>query len=160
MQNHPDHDFVDDKSTPEKETLQDLIAQSFRNTMEDVFAWEVENPDGTWGEFKGTYLQHLTRQRPLGRYNIASGGNGQDIVNATGPNWGPSERIIIELDPDGVKAWGHYPGGQSGNPGSPYYLNMVDAWVNGEYFELLFLKSSKESSDRIIHEQTLELPHE
>ena len=41
------------------------------------------------------------------------------------------------MDPSGVKAWGHYPGGQSGNPGSLYYDNMVESWTNGHYFELL-----------------------
>jgi penicillin amidase len=47
--------------------------------------------------------------------------------------------MIVELKTP-VKAWGGYPGGQSGNPGSPYFDNMVDAWAAGDYYELLFLK--------------------
>jgi penicillin amidase len=42
------------------------------------------------------------------------------------------------LEKTGVKAWGVYPGGQSGNPGSPYYDNFVDEWANGKYFQLQF----------------------
>jgi penicillin amidase len=159
MQNNPDLDFFDNQSTEEEETLRDVIYSSFKITMEKINEWEEENPDGTWADYKGTFLRHLSRQKPLGVYNIHASGNRGDIVNATGPNHGPSERIIIELDPSGVKAWGHYPGGQSGNPGSPYYDNMVDAWANGEYFELLFLKSSEEENERVIFSQTMELPH-
>jgi penicillin amidase len=77
------------------------------------------------------------------------------VVNATGTNHAPSQRIIIELDPAGIKAWGHYPGGQSGNPGSKYYDNMVEAWANGDYFDLLFLTTPDESNSRIIFSQTL-----
>jgi penicillin amidase len=54
-----------------------------------------------------------------------------------------------------VKALGHYPGGQSGNPGSKYYDNMVDAWANGDYFELLLLKSADDMPNRIVQSQTL-----
>jgi penicillin amidase len=54
-----------------------------------------------------------------------------------------------------VKAWGHYPGGQSGNPGSRYYDNMVDAWANGEYFELMLLKNPDDRMDQMIFTQTL-----
>ncbi|MCK5700598.1 MAG: penicillin acylase family protein, partial [Cyclobacteriaceae bacterium] len=51
--------------------------------------------------------------------------------------------------------WGHYPGGQSGNPGSKYYDNMVEAWANGDYYDLLFLTNPDESNSRIIFSQTL-----
>jgi acyl-homoserine lactone acylase PvdQ len=34
---------------------------------------------------------------------------------------------------NGVYAVGVYPGGQSENPASPWYQNLIDAWWNGEY---------------------------
>ena len=46
--------------------------------------------------------------------------------------------------------WGIYPGGQSGNPGSKYYDNMVDDWVKGNIYELLFLKSPDEKRAALI----------
>jgi penicillin amidase len=52
---------------------------------------------------------------------------------------GPSWRMIVELG-DYPKAYGVYPGGQSGNPASPLYDSNLDAWAEGEYFELQFLK--------------------
>jgi len=42
-----------------------------------------------------------------------------------------------------------YPGGQSGNPGSHHYDNMVDKWAKGELNELVFLKSKDEQHPRI-----------
>jgi penicillin amidase len=50
--------------------------------------------------------------------------------------------MIVDLG-DEVKAIGVYPGGQSGNPGSKYYDNMVDTWVNGQYNDLNFWKSTE-----------------
>ena len=57
-------------------------------------------------------------------------------------DYGPSWRMIVDLG-DEVKAIGVYPGGQSGNPGSKYYDNMVDTWANGQYNDLNFWKSTE-----------------
>lgn len=154
MKQFPDLTFFDDKTTEEKETLADLILNSFRAMVKEVKALE-EAGGFTWASYKSTYVGHQLRIRPLGYYGIKTGGSGGDVVNATGTNHAPSERIIIELDPDGVKAWGHYPGGQSGNPGSRYYDNMVEAWANGTYYDLLFLTRPDESNARIIFSQSL-----
>ena len=44
--------------------------------------------------------------------------------------------MVVSLEKTGVKAVGVYPGGQSGNPGSPYYANMVEPWAKAKYFSL------------------------
>ncbi|MCB0526440.1 MAG: penicillin acylase family protein, partial [Saprospiraceae bacterium] len=54
-----------------------------------------------------------------------------------------------------TKAVGVFPGGQSGNPGSKWYDNMVESWANGEYYDLLFLKSADQQSDRVMGQQTI-----
>lgn len=59
-------------------------------------------------------------------------------INATKENHGPSWRMIVHLTDD-IEAYGVYPGGQSGNPGSKYYDNFVNTWVKGEYNRLLFI---------------------
>ena len=56
--------------------------------------------------------------------------------------------MIVSLEPE-IKAWGVYPGGQSGNPGSPYYDGFVDTWIEGELDELLFLKTMDVSHHRV-----------
>lgn len=154
MKHFPDHEFFDNKLTETKETVKDLILLSFREMMREVADMKGQG-DLSWASYKSTYIGHQLRIKALGNYNIPAGGSGGDVVNATGTNHGPSQRIIVELDPDGVKAWGHYPGGQSGNPGSKYYDNMVEAWTNGNYFDLLFLTNPDKSHERIIFSQTL-----
>jgi penicillin amidase len=41
--------------------------------------------------------------------------------------------MIAALGPGGVSARGVYPGGQSENPASPWYANLVGLWWNGQY---------------------------
>jgi len=41
--------------------------------------------------------------------------------------------MVATLGPGGVTAEGVYPGGQSENPASPWYSNLVPLWWNGQY---------------------------
>ena len=66
-------------------------------------------------------------------------------MNATTSAHGPSWRMIVHMT-DYTEAYGVYPGGQSGNPGSKFYDNFIDSWVAGKYFKLLFL--SKENATK------------
>lgn len=154
MKEHPTLDFFDNKSTKIHETAPDLIRDAFKEMALKAEKLSVDKPL-SWGRYKATYIGHQARIKALSINNIITGGGGDGIVNATDTNNGPSERIIIDLDPAGVKAWGHYPGGQSGNPGSRYYANMVTAWATGQYYELLFLHSYDPEHSRIIYRQTL-----
>jgi len=56
---------------------------------------------------------------------------------------------------DPPQAWGIYPGGQSGNPGSPFYDNMIDAWRDGEYYKFLFMMNENDGNEQIKLVQTL-----
>ena len=56
--------------------------------------------------------------------------------------------MIVELGKK-PKAYGIFPGGQSGNPASAFYDNMIEKWTKGELNELLFLSSKDEQSPRI-----------
>ena len=69
-------------------------------------------------------------------------------VNATGANF---RRIIDLADLDRSVA-SNAPG-QSAQPGSPYYDNLVDTLGNGEYFPLLFTRGAVE--ERAAHRLTL-----
>jgi penicillin amidase len=48
-----------------------------------------------------------------------------------------------------VRAYGVYPGGQSGNPGSPFYNNLLETWRVGQLDELVFLRSAQEANPRV-----------
>ena len=44
--------------------------------------------------------------------------------------------MVVEMTPKGPNAWGVYPGGQSGNPGSIHYDDMIEYWRDGRYFPM------------------------
>ncbi len=132
----------DVQNTPEKENGTQLIRAAFAEGMKQVAGWQ-EAKTGTesalnWGNYKATRITHLTRQMALSKRDVFNGGN-RGIVNATSETHGPSWRQIIELDPAGVKAWGIYPGGQSGNPGSAFYTDWVAGWAQGRYHQFNIL---------------------
>ena len=95
------------------------------------------DPAYTWKDAKGTEIRHLARLPGMGSGLMPIGGY-RDAPNALSRTAGPSWRMIVELG-DPVQAYGVYPGGQSGNPGSPYYQNMVRQWAAGEYNELFLM---------------------
>ncbi|RYE13271.1 MAG: hypothetical protein EOP45_21465, partial [Sphingobacteriaceae bacterium] len=45
---------------------------------------------------------------------------------------------------------GVFPGGQSGNPGSKFYDNMIDTWAKGELYDLYLMQSADDPSAKII----------
>ncbi|MFW5659271.1 MAG: penicillin acylase family protein, partial [Bacteroidota bacterium] len=93
---------------------------------------------------QNTTVRNLTRLAPFTRDSLGVGGC-PDCVNATKAHNGPSWRMVVapHPDPKRFRAYGIYPGGQSGNPGSPYYDNFVKTWASGELDELLFLRAAK-----------------
>lgn len=141
MKNKPDLEFYDIQSTPEKEDLRTVINRSFRESAKKIEEWEKKNgKNAQWADYKNTYIQHLLRLAPLSEHVRIGGGSG--MVNAAGPRSAPSWRMIVSLEKPQVQVWGVYPAGQSGNPGSPFYNNMVDTWASGKYFKLNFTTSA------------------
>ncbi|HEY9049376.1 MAG TPA: penicillin acylase family protein [Ohtaekwangia sp.] len=137
----PDLSFFDIAGTPEKETARDVIRKAFALGVQDIREWETkEGKDARWGAYKDSYIGHLLRLEPLS-VHVLAGGN-RDIVNAHSKTHGPSWRMIVSLEKSGAKAWGVYPGGQSGNPGSAHYVDMLDSWVAGKYYPMLFMHKS------------------
>ncbi len=155
MKNYPGDSCFDQTSTTAKEYLSDLLLASFKNTYKELEEWKTtRNEDYKWGSYRGVYIQHLARLKPFSRYDIAVNG-GKNIVAANKENHGQSWKMVVALG-DNVNAWGIYPGGQSGNPGSYYYDNMVDDWAKGVHYPLLFMKSRSGDRERLIFSQTLQ----
>jgi penicillin G amidase len=70
-------------------------------------------------------------------------------INALTKTHGPSWRMVIHLTKP-IEAYGVYPGGQSGNPGSKFYENFIDTWATGKYFTLWMMHENESSDKRII----------
>jgi penicillin G amidase len=57
--------------------------------------------------------------------------------------------MVIHLT-NPIEAYGVYPGGQSGNPGSKFYEDFIDTWATGKYFTLWMMKEDETADKRII----------
>ncbi|MEP0712269.1 MAG: penicillin acylase family protein, partial [Algoriphagus sp.] len=113
-----------------------------KEMLADMKIWEAEQGDFSWANYKQTKVQHLVPQfKSFSVENVYTGG-GSGILNATSNRAGASWRMVVELGEE-VNAFGIYPGGQSGNPGSKYYSNFINRWANGEYLNFDLRKSDQ-----------------
>jgi penicillin amidase len=138
--------FLDDINTPVKETLGDDITAAFKKA---AFVAKNVEAEGKleWGKYKDTRILHLARLDAFSRLHLPIGG-GSNTINAANSQHGPSWRMIVSLTPE-TEAYGVYPGGQSGNPGSKFYDDFVDTWVQGNYNTLWMMKASETKDKRV-----------
>lgn len=131
------------------DNFQNIASQAYRNAMNKLTEkFGSLGSSWRWGVVRGTDIQHLAQIPAFSRMGLQTSGN-QGIVNAIGKHHGPSWRMVVELSTP-IQAWGIYPGGQSGNPGSKFYDLMVDDWVQGEIYELVYLTSPDETHKKLI----------
>ena len=151
--------FYDIVSTPDKkETRSDIVLMAFKrieDTLRQKNFTEVNEPYENdeaykkadqsihdWGSYKDTKISHLLPGLdPFSALHVYSGGN-VGVINATNTTNGPSWRMIV--DEGAMKAYVVYPGGESGNPGSAYYDNMIGSWAKGQYYEANFIKQGND----------------
>jgi penicillin G amidase len=139
--------FVDNIRTPQVETLKNVVTAAFKKAI-PAFTKAESNDALAWGKYKDTRIRHLLRLGPLSRLHVNTGG-GVHIINATKQFHGPSWRMIVHLTEE-TEAYGVYPGGQNGNPGSKYYDNFIDTWSVGKYNTLWFMKKDQAGDKRVI----------
>jgi penicillin G amidase len=145
--------FFDQKNTAARESARQVVTQAF-GLMTRQAATEALGGTLVYSKFKRFTINHLARIPAFGRTDVQVGGH-RSALNAILRDHGPSWRMIVDLG-DQVRGIGVYPGGQSGNPGSRYYDNLVDKWAAGEYYDLLLLGSLDEAqqSGRLLTTQT------
>jgi penicillin amidase len=143
--------FLDNLETTQKETLPDDVTAAFKRAAVELKKIEA---DGKleWAEYRGIHITHLTNLSPFNSKPLVVGG-GIHSINAIKtepgkPDNGPSWRMIIELTAK-TKAYGVYPGGQSGNPGSKFYDNFINQWVQGKYYPLWMMTKSEANSNKV-----------
>lgn len=142
IEKFPAHKFFDLKTTPMIETAKDIILISLQESIADFNSRKMEGKNNTWGQYKPLHIFHLTRLPALSAMNLAVDGC-PDAINATGQSFGPSWRMVVSLE-NKIKAYAVYPGGQSGNPTSKFYKNMIPAWSKGEYYTPNFVTQKEE----------------
>ena len=137
----PASKWFDNKNTTKKETLIEICYNSFNKTLLEIDSFNSNEQE--WQNFRGTDINHIAKIPGMGRINLQTSG-GADIINATRLNEGPSWRLTVEMDTNNKRAYGIYPGGQSGYPGSIHYDKYVSDWAEEKIYMLPFGKTSDE----------------
>ncbi len=127
---YPEHKIYDKLETDQVETRDDIIRESFVKACETM----DNMTDKRWSQYRPLHIDHVAKISGLGRGNIAVGGAGE-ALNATRTRFGPSWRMVVGMG-DKIEAYGVYPGGQSGNPASKYYTDMLQHWIDGKYYKI------------------------
>jgi penicillin G amidase len=138
--------FLDNISTPQKETLADEVTAAFKKATVSLVKADAEGKL-EWEKFQATHIDHLAKLPSFSRKDLVTGGS-THTINATKQTHGPSWRMVISLTKQ-TEAYGVYPGGQSGNPGSRYYDNFIDQWAAGKYYTLWMMAKGEEKDSRI-----------
>jgi len=137
-------DAIEDRDAILREALTRALAAARRRHGE---------PDGTgwrWDRVRHANMHHLLRIPAFSALEIpVQGGPGTLSPSSGSGTHGASWRMVVDLG-DSIIALGTYPGGQSGNPVSPRYLDRLPGWVAGELDTLRFPRTSADLEGRSI----------
>lgn len=126
--------------------LEDLITQALQQSVDEMGTrYGNIGPGWQWGYSRDCFIGHLGNFGAFGIGPYPADG-APNTVNALSERFGPSWRMVVELGPE-VKAYGVLPGGQSGNPGSPYYDNQFPLWREGKLLPLVFYAQGKTGNE-------------
>ena len=123
-----------------------LLARALSLALEETLRIRGDPDAGgwRWDRVRHANVYHLLRIPALSALGIPVQG-GQSTLNPSSGrgDFGPSWRMVVELGPE-PRAWGVYPGGQSGNPASQRYLDRLPRWRDGELDTLRFPRTALE----------------
>lgn len=136
----------DDRRTGAEEDRDRLLARALSQALTQTLQRRGEPDAGgwRWDRVRHANIYHLLRIPSLSALRIPVQG-GQATLNPFSGRggFGPSWRMVVELGPE-IRAWGVYPGGQSGNPASSRYLDRLPRWRDGELDTLRFPRTQAE----------------
>jgi penicillin amidase len=140
--------YADDIRTAERETIRNQITMALKKATAGLLV-EEKNNGLVWWKHKNPAVYHLLRTSvlPFASTGLEVGG-WANTVNAIKSTHGPSWRMIVHLTTP-TEAYGIYPGGQSGNPGSRFYQNFIGDWSKGKYYTLWMMKMNETTGKRV-----------
>ena len=143
-------EWVDNIKTPQKETLDDIVLQSFKDCVSSLsLQYGGDQTKWKWGS-----IHKITIEHPLGSIKILDrlfgfnspefeiGGSNHTVSPYSyGPgfkvNHGASERHIFNTA-DWDESYTVIPTGESGIPASEFYLSQTKAYLEGKFYKDAF----------------------
>lgn len=130
----PHNAWWDDRSTSDLQEDRDAILSHALVMAYDSLVARFGPASGDawrWDRVRPARINHLLQLRGFSALGIGVQGGYGTLNPSAGTGYGSSWRMVVELGPN-VRAWGIYPGGQSGNPASQRYRDRIAKWSNGE----------------------------
>ena len=128
------------------QSLTAAVTEARRRLGDDVSLWR-------WGRLHRAPFNHPlatdeARRELLNLPDIERGGDGNTVNNTSGANFqqthGASFREILDVS-DWDRSVGTNAPGQSGQPGSRHYDDLLRLWAKGQYFPLLYSRQRVEA---------------
>jgi len=144
---------VEDRLEVVARALAGALARASRELGDpgDTGAWR-------WSRVRQANIYHLLRAPSLSVLGLPIQGGPSTINPSSGDGTsGASWRMVVELGPE-VRGFGVYPGGQSGNPVSPWYADRIPRWVEGQLDTLRFPHAPEDLGDRLLRGRLLLVP--
>ncbi|GAB4576023.1 MAG: penicillin acylase family protein [Rhodothalassiaceae bacterium] len=142
----PERRWCDDVSTEAEETCDDRVVLAFEDAMADLAQRAGKDwRSWRWGRMHKVTQTHnpmsqvptlarvfeLRSQAPGGTYTVNVAGSRFGTDDPYGFGHGPSYRAVYDLSDLDASRY-IIPTGQSGNPLSPHYDDMMPLWLRGE----------------------------
>ena len=142
----PNDPWWDQRTTDAIERRDDVLTDALEAAYDALVA-ELGEPDAggwVWSRHQTATINHLLRLPSFSRVGIpVQGGNGTLSPSTGAGTHGASWRMVVELGAD-VRAFGTYPGGQSGHPASARYDDRLADWTAGRLDTLRFPRTVDE----------------
>ena len=135
----------DQRTKDRREHRDDVLAASLESAFDTLVSQHGPPRAVTWawGKVGAVHVNHLLGLSGFSRRGIAVNGGPGTLNPSSGSGYGSSWRMVVDLG-DRVRAFGTYPGGQSGNPASARYDDRLRFWRRGE-LELLYAPPALDS---------------
>ncbi|MBL8239144.1 MAG: penicillin acylase family protein [Bryobacterales bacterium] len=138
--------------TLESKPRPDLLAKTLEATVTE-FETALGPDRNRWryGNIHFLQLKHPAMQAEFDRGPIPLGGDANTINVAAGPGFratvGASFRMLLDLADWDRSRMTNMPG-ESGDPASPHYDDLLDDWVNGRYHPMPYTRKAVEAATR------------
>jgi penicillin amidase len=123
-------------------TLRETLNELSRRFGDDINAWQ-------WGSLHTISFTHPLNHPPFHLGPIARPGDANTVNSTSGANFrqtsGASFRQILDLADWDRSVATNVPG-ESGDPQSPFYSNLLDEWASARYHPLPFSRKSVEAA--------------